>query len=296
MCFPRLLSTVAAMSVASALWVGRVREGGRVHSVRVRTAGAPPGPEDVCEAIDDPFVDEGGDPWALADGAPARADGPSGPLGGLGLAAPLRPSKVIGVGRNFRAHAAELGNEVPTEPLLFFKPPSCVIPSGQAIVLPRGFERIDLEGELVVVIGRRAKDVDAARALEHVAGYALGNDVSCRDLQRRDKQWTRAKGFDTFGPIGAFVRMTPPGFAPPLAETRLRSLLRDEPCQDASLADMIFSIPALIATISACMTLLPGDLIYTGTPEGVRPLVPGDVVQIHAVGPFSLAPVVNPVV
>lgn len=280
----------------AALWVGRVRDRGRIHSVRARTDGAPPGPSDRIEAIADPFADDDGDPWALASAAEPLHGGPAGLLADFELLAPLRPSKIICVGRNYRAHAAELGNEVPQEPLLFFKPPSCILPSGQPIVLPRGFERIDLEGELVVVIGRRARHVAAARALDHVAGYLLGNDVSCRDLQKRDKQWTRAKGFDTFGPLGAFTHLTPPGLALPLADMRLRAHLRDEPCQDASLADMIFGLPTLIETISACMTLLPGDLIFTGTPEGVRPLAPGDVVRISAEGPFALAPVINPVV
>jgi len=285
------------MSLATAaLWVGRVRDRGRVHCVRARTDGAPPGPADRIEAIADPFADEDGDPWALASAAEPLPAGPAGPLADYELLAPLRPSKIVCVGRNYRAHAAELGNEVPQEPLLFFKPPSCTLPSGQPIVLPRGFERIDLEGELVVVIGRRARHVPRGRALDHVAGYLLGNDVSCRDLQKRDKQWTRAKGFDTFGPLGAFAHLTPPGLALPLADMRLRAHLRDEPCQDATLADMIFDLPTLIETISACMTLLPGDLIFTGTPEGVRPLAPGDVVRISAEGPFALAPVINPVV
>lgn len=264
------------------LWVGRVRAqgGAGARSVRVRTRGAAPGPDDTAEEIDDPFADEDGDPWALAH---AAAPGRSARVGDLELLAPVRPGKVIGVGRNFRAHAAELGNEVPTEPLLFFKPPTAVTPADQPVALPRGYARIDMESELVVVIGRKARDVPAARALEHVAGYAVGDDVSNRDLQKKDKQWTRAKGFDGFGPVGAFVRLTPPGFALP-PDAAICGWLNGQLKQRALLTDMVFDVPTLIAYLSACMTLVPGDLIFTGTPEGVSALNPGDVVRVAAEG------------
>ncbi|WAS90277.1 fumarylacetoacetate hydrolase family protein [Nannocystis punicea] len=274
------------------LWLGRARAPGAAgaRAVRVRTRGAAPGPDDVAEEIDDPFADDDGDPWQRA--AEARAGGLRAPIAALELLAPLRPSKVICVGRNFRAHAAELGNEVPTEPLLFFKPPSCLVPSGQAVQLPRGYERIDMESELVVVVGRKASHVAAERAFEHVAGYAVGNDVSNRDLQKRDKQWTRAKGFDGFGPLAAWIRLTPPGFVPP-AEARICGWLNGQAKQSAPLADMVFDMPYLFAYISACMTLMPGDLIFTGTPEGVAALQPGDSAKVALDG-FELAPLVTP--
>lgn len=283
------------MHSTSALWLGRLRSGERDRTVRVFTAGPPPTDDDLFEEIDDPFADPAADPWQRA-GGPASPTALRGRLGDHALALPLTPSKIIGVGRNFRAHAAELGNEVPTEPLLFFKPPSALTLAGQPIVLPRGYQRIDLEAELVVVIGRSARGVAEADALQHVAGYMLGNDVSCRDLQRSDKQWTRAKGFDTFAPISAFVRLTEPGHLLPLEQVFVTATHGARRCQRAPLSDMIFGLPALIAYISACMTLKPGDLIFTGTPEGVHPLAPGDHVQIAAEGPFPLAPVASPVV
>ncbi len=277
------------------IWVARLRDRqGRSWSVRTTTGGDAPGPDALVEAIPDPFADPAGDPWELARSATRLAEGYCGRLDGAELEVPLRPSKVLGVGRNYRAHAAELGNEVPSSPLLFFKPPSCLVPSGASVELPRGYERIDLEGELVVVIGRRARRVAAADAWQHIAGYALGNDISCRDLQRTDKQWTRAKGFDGFGPMSAFIRMTPPGWELDAAGCRVRSFLDDAPCQDASVGAMIFPIPELIAVISACMTLNPGDLIFTGTPEGVAPIAPGQVVRIAAAGSLALAPVLTP--
>ncbi|MCY1062001.1 fumarylacetoacetate hydrolase family protein [Nannocystis sp. SCPEA4] len=274
------------------LWLGRARAPGAAgaRAVRVRTRGAAPGPGDIAEEIDDPFADDDGDPWQRA--VDARPGDLRARVAELELLAPVRPSKVICVGRNFRAHAAELGNEVPSEPLLFFKPPSCLVPSGQVVHLPRGYERIDMESELVLVVGRKASHVSAERAFEHVAGYAVGNDVSNRDLQKRDKQWTRAKGFDGFGPLGAFVRLTPPGFVPP-AEARICGWLNGQVKQSAPLADMVFDVPYLFAYISACMTLMPGDLIFTGTPEGVAALQPGDSARVALDG-LELAPLVTP--
>ncbi|HEY8374988.1 MAG TPA: fumarylacetoacetate hydrolase family protein, partial [Nannocystis sp.] len=249
-------------------------------------SGPAPGPDDLAEEIVDPFGDDDGDPWARA--AEVVPGGLRAPLGALQLLTPVRPSKVICVGRNFRAHAAELGNEVPSEPLLFFKPPSAIVPSGHDVALPRGYERIDMESELVVVIGRKATRVAPERALEHVAGYLVGDDVSNRDLQKRDKQWTRAKGFDGFGPVGALVRLTPPGFAVP-SGAAICGFRNGQLQQRALLADMVFDVPYLIAYISACMSLMPGDLLFTGTPEGVAPLAPGDTVRVATEG-FELAP------
>jgi 2-keto-4-pentenoate hydratase/2-oxohepta-3-ene-1,7-dioic acid hydratase in catechol pathway len=279
------------MSTSQVFWVGRVATPAGARWVRVFTAGATPAADDPIEMIVDPFADEHGDPYARVR-ASVRGE-PVGTVGTAKLLPPVKPSKVIGIGRNFRAHAAELGNEVPTEPLLFFKPPSCLVASGEAVTLPKGYERIDMEAELVVVVGRKATAIAAADAWQHVAGYTLGNDVSNRDLQKRDKQWTRAKGFDGFGPIGPWLRMTPRGEVLPVEQLRIQGAVNGERKQDASLADMVFDVPHLLAYISACMTLLPGDVIFTGTPEGVTALRPGDVARVELAG-WDMNPLENP--
>jgi 2-keto-4-pentenoate hydratase/2-oxohepta-3-ene-1,7-dioic acid hydratase in catechol pathway len=271
-------------------WLGRILHHDRARAVRVRTGGTSPSPDARVELIDDPLQSD--DPFEFIDKAEAVD---AGALSDFELLPPIKPSKVIGIGRNFRAHAAELGNEVPETPLSFMKAPSCLLGSGRSIDLPRGYERIDMEAELVVVIGRVAKSVEASRAWRHVLGYTLGNDVSCRDLQRSDKQWTRAKGFDGFGPLGPLVRLTPPGFVPPLPDMRIQGLLDDELRQDGSLADLIFPIGTLIEHLSACMTLEPGDLIFTGTPAGVPALSPGCTATVEMRG-FDLGRLSNPVV
>ena len=268
-------------------WLGRVvlaGEGGE-RPVRVVTRGAPPAPGDVAVEIRDPFAAGGSfaEPLALVPG------GWSGPIGGARLAPPVRPSKVLAVGRNFHAHAAELGNEVPKEPLLFFKPPSCLVGDDADVDLPRGFERIDLESELVLVIGERGRHIAASDAWRHIAGITLGNDVSNRDLQRRDDQWARAKGFDGFGPVGPWIRLTPAGVPFPLAHMRITGRLNGEVRQDSSLGLMIFDPAAIVACASAVMTLEPGDLIFMGTPQGVSALSPGDVVTIELTGEWPLA-------
>jgi 2-keto-4-pentenoate hydratase/2-oxohepta-3-ene-1,7-dioic acid hydratase in catechol pathway len=278
---------------AQVLWIGRIHHDGMEHVVRVSTESGAPGPDDACEEIEDPFGDPNAEAWTRAQADPVPG-GVSGRLGDFRLAAPVRARKVIGVGRNFRAHAEELGNAVPETPLLFFKAPTCLLASGEPIPLPRGYERIDMESELVVVIGRRAKNVDASKAWDHVAGYALGNDVSNRDLQRSDKQWTRAKGFDGFGPLGPLVRLTEPGWVLPTSDLRIRGYLDETRVQDASLDDMIFDIPTLMAHITQCMTLEPGDLVYTGTPAGVTALSPGNVCRVELSG-LELGQLRNPV-
>jgi 2-keto-4-pentenoate hydratase/2-oxohepta-3-ene-1,7-dioic acid hydratase in catechol pathway len=169
------------------------------------------------------------------------------------------------------------------EPLLFFKPPSCLEANGSQVSLPRGYARIDMEAELVVVIGKRARKVASADAWDHIFGLTLGNDVSCRDLQKRDGQWTRAKGFDGFGPVGPFIYRTPPNGVS-TEGLRIRGRLDGHVVQDASVSDMIFPIPTLIEFISACMTLEPGDIIFTGTPAGVSALTPGSVTRIELEG------------
>jgi 2-keto-4-pentenoate hydratase/2-oxohepta-3-ene-1,7-dioic acid hydratase in catechol pathway len=190
------------------------------------------------------------------------------------------PSKIVCVGRNYLEHARELGNELPERPLLFFKPPSAVIADGEAIVLPPESTRVEHEGEIAVVIGRRARKVAAADAWAHVAAIAPLNDVTARDLQKTDGQWARAKGFDTFCPMGAPV---------PIDRVEVEGLevvcrVNGEERQRGSVAQMAFPIPVLIEYISGIMTLEPGDVIATGTPAGVSPLRPGDVVEVEIPG------------
>ncbi|HEX9102316.1 MAG TPA: fumarylacetoacetate hydrolase family protein [Polyangia bacterium] len=194
----------------------------------------------------------------------------------------------MGVGRNYREHAAELQHEVPAEPLLFLKPPTAIIESGQPIVRPRGEWRVDFEGELGVVIGRTCRRVARADAMAYVAGYTIVNDVTVRDLQKRDGQWARAKGFDSFCPCGPFL-------VDDVDPTKLRIVTRLDGVvkQDAPTSDMIFDIPTIIEVASRVMTLEPGDLIATGTPSGVAPILPGMTVEITIEGIGTLT---NPVV
>jgi 2-keto-4-pentenoate hydratase/2-oxohepta-3-ene-1,7-dioic acid hydratase in catechol pathway len=275
------------------IWLARTHSDNlRPLTLRTRTDGVAPGPDAIWEPIADPF-ESTGDPAKNA--AAAAPTGPALSLLDRRLLPPIRPQKIIGIGRNYKAHAEELGNEVPTTPLTFFKPPSCLLTSGDALELPRGFQRIDMEAELVVVIGRQARKVAAAQAWDHVAGYLLGNDVSCRDLQQSDKQWTRAKGFDGFGPVSPFVRLVEPGWVLPVEQLEIRGYLNDEQVQTGACELMIFSIPTLIEHLSACMTLEPGDLIFTGTPAGVSPLAPGNVVRVE-LGGLDLGRLVTPIV
>jgi 2-keto-4-pentenoate hydratase/2-oxohepta-3-ene-1,7-dioic acid hydratase in catechol pathway len=210
------------------------------------------------------------------------------PLADVRLLAPVIPrSKVVAVGRNYRDHAAEFGNEVPAEPLLFFKPNTSVIGPGDAIVLPRQSEQVDFEGELAVVIGSIAKNVPAADAASVVFGYTVANDVTARDLQKKDGQWARAKGFDTFCPLGPVIETE---FVPAgqVIGTRVNEQIR----QAGVLSDMVHSVPAIIEFVTAAFTLLPGDVILTGTPAGVGPIVSGDSVEVTVEGIGSLT---NPV-
>jgi len=203
------------------------------------------------------------------------------PVREIALLAPVIPrSKVVCVGRNYRDHAAELGNDVPQAPMLFFKPNTSVIGPGDAIVLPPQSERVDFEGELAAVIGRVAKNVPAERALDYVFGYTIGNDVTARDLQKTDGQWARAKGFDTFCPLGPAIEtdFDPAGDA--VVTTRVNGEVR----QQGPISDMIFSLADVIAYASAAFTLLPGDVILTGTPAGVGPFLAGDTVEVEITG------------
>jgi 2-keto-4-pentenoate hydratase/2-oxohepta-3-ene-1,7-dioic acid hydratase in catechol pathway len=190
------------------------------------------------------------------------------------------PSKIVCVGRNYLAHARELGNEVPDRPLLFLKPPSAVVGDGATIVLPAASSRVEHEGEIGVVIGRRCRRVSEAGAMDHVAGYVALNDVTARDLQRSDGQWSRAKGFDTFCPVGPLADAVGVPWDTLEVTCRVDGDLR----QHGHARDMAFGIPYLIAYISAIMTLEPGDIIATGTPEGVGPLVSGSEVVVEVVG------------
>lgn len=204
------------------------------------------------------------------------------PLRAAQLLAPVTPSKIVCVGRNYRDHAKELGNEVPAEPLLFFKPPSSLLAPGGVVQMPRQSERVDFEGELALVIGKRATKLKPDESWRNfVRGYTLANDVTARDLQKKDGQWTRAKGFDTFCPVGPFVSdeidvITGETGAGVKIETRVNGEVR----QQGSTGDFIFGIPELLAYITAAITLEAGDLVLTGTPAGVGALQPGDRVDV----------------
>ena len=195
----------------------------------------------------------------------------------------LVPSKIIGIGQNYRAHALEMGKGLPEEPLMFLKPRSALLPDGGRIERPAGYERVDYEGELGVVIGQRAKRVSRERALDVVMGFTCINDVTVRELQKTDGQWTRAKGFDTFCPLGPRIVG---GLDPSNLEitTRVNGHIK----QHSSTSDLIFDVPTLVAHVSSVMTLLPGDVILTGTPEGVGPMEVGDEVDVVVEGIGSL--------
>jgi len=195
------------------------------------------------------------------------------------LLVPVVPQKIIGVGSNYRNHAREMGKPIPAEPLLFLKPPSALVSPGRAIVRPAGFERCDYEGELAVVIGRRCHRQSVTSVPNYVLGYTLCNDVTVRDLQKKDGQFTRAKGFDTFCPLGPVVSTDLD-----LAKAPVQSYLNDKLVQDGRTDELIFSVEELVSFISHVMTLEPGDIITTGTPAGVGNLQPGDVIELSADG------------
>jgi 2-keto-4-pentenoate hydratase/2-oxohepta-3-ene-1,7-dioic acid hydratase in catechol pathway len=240
------------------------------------------------------FVHSGGIAWGVVEGTANAAfealtiaaikDHPMGPIeftgerfaiGDVRLLAPILPSKVIAVGRNYAAHAAEMGNEVPERPLIFLKPSTSVIGTNDVIRLPADSDQVEHEAELGLVIGKVAKDVPRERALDVVFGYTCANDVTARDQQRQDKQFTRAKGYDSFCPIGPWIETT---FDP--AEVGVRALVNGQVKQDGNTRDMIFDVATIVSFISHVMTLVPGDVILTGTPEGVGRIVSGDIVTI----------------
>ena len=211
------------------------------------------------------------------------------PLAQASLLPPVQPSKIVCVGRNYREHAAELGHEVPQEPLLFFKPPSSLLPPGGTILRPKVSVRTDYEGELGVVIARRCHrlaDSDAVRP--YILGYTCVNDFTARDLQNKEPQWVRGKGFDTFCPVGPIVTDGIDPWASVQVETRVNGDVR----QSGNTRDFIFPLDVVIRYISQIMTLEPGDLIATGTPQGVGPVVAGDIIEVSIKGIGSLR---NPV-
>jgi 2-keto-4-pentenoate hydratase/2-oxohepta-3-ene-1,7-dioic acid hydratase in catechol pathway len=218
---------------------------------------------------------------------PAQYTGERWALPDLRLLAPVRPGKVVCIGKNYAEHAREMGGEPPARPVLFMKPPSSVVGPDDQIRMPLDSERVDYEGELAVVIGTPAVDVSRERALEHVFGYTVANDVTARDQQKIDGQWTRAKGYDTFCPLGPWIEteLDP-------ADLALRTELDGAVKQQSSTSLLLHDVPTLIAYISHVMTLLPGDVILTGTPEGVGPMQDGQVVAVTVDGIGTLT---NPV-
>lgn len=200
------------------------------------------------------------------------------------LLAPVLPrSKVVGIGKNYAAHAEEMGGQVPDEPLMFLKPNTSVIGPNDPIVYPTQSSEVHYEGELAVVISRICRDVPREKAQDVIHGYTVGNDVTARDLQRKDGQFTRGKGFDTFCPIGPWIETELD-----LGDVRVQTYLNGDLKQDGTTKDMIFDVPTLIAHVTSVMTLLPGDIILTGTPSGVGPMEPGDEVEVFVAGIGSL--------
>ena len=228
-----------------------------------------------------------GDPMAMS----VKLTGERKELEGVRLLAPVIPrSKIVGVGRNYAAHAAEMSEEVPKTPLTFYKPNTSVIGPEEPIIYPAASREVSYEGELAVVIGRICKEVPISRVPEVIFGYTVANDVTARDLQRTDGQWARAKGYDTFCPLGPWIS-THQGIEE-VAAVAIRTTLDGELRQDGNTKDLIFTIPELVAYISSYTTLLPGDVILTGTPAGVGPMLPGQVVSIEVEGIGTLS---NPV-
>ncbi|MBI2393921.1 MAG: fumarylacetoacetate hydrolase family protein [Deltaproteobacteria bacterium] len=218
----------------------------------------------------------------LLSGPPWLGGGPTGqlvPLDSGQLLAPVVPSKIVAIGRNYAAHAKELGHDVPSEPLLFLKAPSAIVGPGAPIRVPSVSARVEHEAELALVIGKRCKRVAEAQALEHVFGWTVLNDVTARDLQKKDVQFTRSKSFDTFCPVGPWIE-TSLDVADVEVSARVDGVVR----QRGRTRNMIFPVPMLISYVSCMMTLEPGDVITTGTPEGVGPLVPGNVLETAVEG------------
>jgi 2-keto-4-pentenoate hydratase/2-oxohepta-3-ene-1,7-dioic acid hydratase in catechol pathway len=255
----------------------RFQLNGQAHYGLVEAAA---GQEVITRLLLTPPADAGGD---LED-LPSRRINPV-PLSEAALLAPVRPSKIVCVGRNYRDHAAELGHEVPAEPLIFLKPPSSLLAPGAAIVRPKISQRVDHEGELGVVIAKTCHRLKTDQDVRpYILGYTCVNDVTARDLQNKDGQWTRGKGFDTFCPVGPVVASDLDPWAGVGVETRVNGEVR----QSGTTVDFIFAVDIVLRHISQVMTLLPGDLIATGTPKGVGPIVAGDVVEVTVAGVGTL--------
>lgn len=247
------------------------------------------------------FVELGDQVVSEIDGHPFGDDelmltGRTWPLNQVKLLAPVLPSKVIAVAHNYRDHVAEVGATVATEPMIFIKPSTAVVGPGDPIMRPSQSNRVDFEAELAVVIGRLCRDVPAERADQVILGYTAANDVTARDLQATDGQWARAKGFDTFCPLGPWIE-TDIDLTGPLelgeSELGIRCVLNGAVRQEGNTAQMVFRVAELIAWISSAITLLPGDVILTGTPGGIGPMVAGDQVEVRIDG---LGPLINPVI
>jgi 2-keto-4-pentenoate hydratase/2-oxohepta-3-ene-1,7-dioic acid hydratase in catechol pathway len=220
--------------------------------------------------------------------APLQLTGESLPLSAVKLLAPVLPSKVVCIGKNYADHAAEMGGPAPESPVVFLKPSTSVIGPGDAIALPRNSDRVDHEAELAIVIGRLCREVPRERAYDVVLGYTCGNDVTARDHQKQDGQWTRGKGHDTFCPLGPWVETDLP-----VADVAVRCTVDGELRQDGRTSALIHDVPAVIEWVTAFMTLLPGDVILTGTPAGVGPITAGATVSVFVEGIGTLT---NPVV
>jgi 2-keto-4-pentenoate hydratase/2-oxohepta-3-ene-1,7-dioic acid hydratase in catechol pathway len=228
--------------------------------------------------------------WRLVEGDifGSYRDGAEISPDGLTLLAPVAPSKIVCVGLNYKDHAAEQHKALPDEPLIFIKPSTAVIGPGAAIEVPSWAGRIDHEAEMAIVIGRRAFEVPLSRAAEHILGLTAVNDVTARELQSKDGQYTRAKGFDTFAPVGPCIAVGLDG-----RDLQVRGYVNGHLRQDSRTRELIFTIPEMVHFVSSVMTLLPGDIISTGTPSGVGPIRPGDQVTVHVEGIGALT---NPVV
>jgi 2-keto-4-pentenoate hydratase/2-oxohepta-3-ene-1,7-dioic acid hydratase in catechol pathway len=266
------------MRIARFAFGGEVRYGVVDGAVPGSAQGGVPAAGDEAEV-----VELAGHPFGAADSI--RFTGARYPVVDVRLLAPVLPSKVVAIGKNYAAHAREMGGEPPAEPVIFLKPSTSVIGPVDAIVRPVNLsERVDYEGELAVVIGRLCRDVPVERALAAVFGYTCANDVTARDLQAQDGQWARAKGFDTFCPLGPWIEtdLDP-------ADLELTTTVNGEIRQESSTALLLHNVAALVSYVSAVMTLLPGDVLLTGTPEGVGPLVSGDrvAVSIEGIGTLS---------
>jgi 2-keto-4-pentenoate hydratase/2-oxohepta-3-ene-1,7-dioic acid hydratase in catechol pathway len=203
------------------------------------------------------------------------------------LLAPVVPSKIVCIGKNYAAHAAEIGEEVPDEPLIFLKPSTSIVGPGEAIVLPWQSEHVDLECELTIVIGKITKNIEQEDVDAHIWGYTIANDVTARDLQFEDGQWARSKGFDTFCPLGPWIETD---FE--VESATLESRINGEVIQHADTTDMVFNIREIVSHVSKNMTLLPGDIILTGSPAGITPIKNGDIIECEIEGIGTL---INPV-